>query len=153
LKPLSITGANSSQAKELIAKFKASSKLNPLIASLNVMATGHTITEANTVIFLNVPFRSVDYEQGFSRVYRHGQDSDVWVYKLVLDTGDVPNLSTRMQDILAWSKAQFDAIVDGIEEADDQDIALVAKAMSGGNLTEAFDSLSAFVSRIAKKLF
>lgn len=153
LAPLSITGANSDQAKELIAKFKASPKLNPLIASLNVMATGHTITEANTVIFLNVPFRSVDYEQARDRCWRYGQDTDVYSYKLVLDTGDVPNLSTRMQDILAWSKAQFDAIVDGIEEADDKDIALVAKAMGSGNLIEAFDSLSAFVSRIAKKLF
>ena len=77
------------------------------------MSTGHTINEANTVIFLNVPFRSTDYEQASERCYRIGQDTDVYIYKLVLDTGDEPNLSTRMQDILSWSKDQFGQIVDG----------------------------------------
>lgn len=113
LKPMVIDGSNSNSAKQLVSEFKSKDSLNPLIASIKVMSTGHTINEANTVVFLNVPFRSTDYEQASERCYRIGQDTDVYIYKLVLDTGDEPNLSTRMQDILSWSKEQFGQIVDG----------------------------------------
>ena len=116
-RPMVIDGSNSKDAKELVAKFKADDNINPLIASLQVMSTGHTLNEANTVIFLNVPFRSVDYEQASDRCYRIGQDTEVHVYKLILDTGETPNLSTRMHDIVAWSREQFAAIVgDELEE-------------------------------------
>lgn len=111
MNPLVITGDNTKEASQLLAKFKTDNSLNPLIASIKVMSTGHTITEANTVIFLNVPFRDVDYRQASDRVYRVSQDTDVYIYKLVLDTGTKPNLSTRMQDIIAWSKESFNAIV------------------------------------------
>ena len=109
--PLMITGDNTKEATSIVDKFKRDPKINPLIASLKVMSTGHTITEANTVIFLNVPFRSVDYDQASDRVYRVGQDVPVYIYKLVLDTGNLPNLSTRMNDIISWSKDAFNAIV------------------------------------------
>ena len=117
MSPMVITGENTKEASTLLDRFKKDPKLNPLIASIKAMSTGHTITEANTVIFLNVPFRSVDYDQASDRVYRIGQDCDVYIYKLVLDTGSEPNLSTRMQDIIAWSKESFDTIIgDNIED-------------------------------------
>lgn len=109
--PITITGDNTKEAVAIVDKFKRDPKINPLIASIKVMSTGHTINEANTVIFLNVPFRSVDYEQAYSRCYRVGQNVPVYVYKLVLDTGNLPNLSTRMMDIISWSKDSFNAIV------------------------------------------
>lgn len=40
-----------------------------------------------------------------------GQDSQTYVYQCTLDTGDVPNISTRSADILAWSQAQVEAIM------------------------------------------
>ena len=110
-KPLVVDGSNSKQAREIADKFNRAKEFNPLIASLQVMSTGHTLNSANTVIFLNVPFRSVDYEQASDRCYRIGQDTEVYIYRLVLDTGNEPNLSTRMQDILAWSKKEFDTIM------------------------------------------
>lgn len=110
-KPLVVDGSNSKHAREIADKFNRSPEFNPLIASLQVMSTGHTLNSANTVIFLNVPFRSVDYEQASDRCYRIGQDTEVYIYRLVLDTGDEPNLSTRMQDILAWSKNEFSTIM------------------------------------------
>jgi superfamily II DNA or RNA helicase len=106
-----IDGTNSKQVRALLDKFKADPSINPLIASTKVLSTGHTIVECNTVIFLNVPFRSVDYYQASDRVYRIGQDADVYIYKLILDTGSKPNLSTRMQDILQWSKEQFTQLI------------------------------------------
>ncbi len=111
LQPMVIDGSNSKQVKDLLDEFRSNENINPLIASTKVMSTGHTIVECNTVIFLNVPFRSVDYYQASDRVYRIGQDTDVYIYKLVLDTGTKENLSTRMQDILVWSKGQFNEIM------------------------------------------
>lgn len=111
MRPLVITGDNTKEASRLLEQFKKDDSINPLIASIKAMSTGHTITEANTVIFLNVPFRDVDYQQASDRVYRVSQDTDVYIYKLILDTGDKPNLSTRMQDIIAWSKESFEAIM------------------------------------------
>ena len=130
--PMVITGEHSSQVKQLLDTFKSSPKINPLIASIKVLSTGHTITEANTVIFLNVPFRSVDYQQASDRVYRIGQDVDVYIYKLLLDTGDEPNLSTRMHDILTWSKEQFGAIIEG-EIEDDTVSKIVSQLCLGGD--------------------
>lgn len=147
-KPMVITGENSNEARTLVDKFKKDPKLNPLIASLKVMSTGHTINEANTVIFLNVPFRSVDYEQASDRCYRIGQDTDVYIYKLVLDTDGKPNLSTRMQDILAWSKDQFGAIVDGKEIPDD-DVGSTVKYFNDPD-ENIFEIAKSVVAKITK---
>lgn len=111
LNPLVITGENTKEATSIVDKFKKDDKYNPLIASIKVMSTGHTILVANTVIFLNVPFRSVDYDQASDRIYRVGADAPCYIYKLVLDTNGKPNLSTRMQSIIEWSKQSFNAII------------------------------------------
>ena len=75
------------------------------------MSTGVTLTEADTMIFLNKPWRHVDYAQASDRIHRIGQDVDVTIYSLVLDTGETENLSTRMESISEWSKEQFENIV------------------------------------------
>lgn len=150
LKPIVINGSNSKDSKAIIDEFKKNSSLNPLIASTKVMSTGHTITEANTVIFLNVPFRSVDYYQASDRVYRIGQDTEVFIYKLVLDTGETPNLSTRMQDILSWSKQQFGEIV-GEDAINDE-----MEGAGGGMISNFVDEniISGFLGKsIIAKLF
>ena len=144
--PMVITGENSSQVRQLLDTFRSNPDINPLIASIKVLSTGHTIVEANTVIFLNVPYRSVDYQQASDRVYRIGQDTDVYIYKLLLDTGDEPNLSTRMHDILAWSKDQFGAIIEGEIEDKPTDY-LVNKICLGDS--DVFDVAKRLANTIA----
>ena len=144
--PMVITGENSSQVRQLLDTFRSNPDINPLIASIKVLSTGHTIIEANTVIFLNVPYRSVDYQQASDRVYRIGQDTDVYIYKLLLDTGDEPNLSTRMHDILAWSKDQFGAIIEGEIEDKPTDY-LVNKICLGDS--DVFDVAKKLANTIA----
>ena len=102
-------------ASELIAtvkRFQEDQSVNPLIASLKMISTGATLTAANTVIFLNKPWRSIEYQQASDRVHRIGQDTECEIISLVLDTGKEANLSTRMEDIIQWSNDQFDQIVD-----------------------------------------
>lgn len=110
--PLAVYGKTASELTNTVKRFQEDQSLNPLIASLKMLSTGATLTAANTVIFLNKPWRSIEYQQASDRVHRIGQDTDCDIISLVLDTGKEANLSTRMEDIMQWSGDQFDQIVD-----------------------------------------
>lgn len=110
--PLAVYGKTASELTNIVKRFQEDQSLNPLIASLKMLSTGATLTAANTVIFLNKPWRSIEYQQASDRVHRIGQDTDCDIISLVLDTGKEANLSTRMEDIMQWSSDQFDQIVD-----------------------------------------
>ena len=110
--PLAVYGKTASELTNTVKQFQEDQSLNPLIASLKMLSTGATLTAANTVIFLNKPWRSIEYQQASDRVHRIGQDTDCDIISLVLDTGKEANLSTRMEDIMQWSGDQFDQIVD-----------------------------------------
>lgn len=111
MNPSVIYGKTSKDTPAILKEFKQNPKKNPLICTMQTMATGVTVVEANTVIFVGQGFRSVDKKQAYSRVYRIGQTDDVYIYTLVLDTGGEPNLSTRLEDIVSWSQQMFDAVV------------------------------------------
>lgn len=110
--PLAVYGKTASELTNIVKRFQEDQSLNPLIASLKMLSTGATLTAANTVIFLNKPWRSIEYQQASDRVHRIGQDTECEIISLVLDTGKEANLSTRMEDIMQWSSDQFDQIVD-----------------------------------------
>lgn len=110
--PLAVYGKTASELTNTVKRFQEDQSLNPLIASLKMLSTGATLTAANTVIFLNKPWRSIEYQQASDRVHRIGQDTECEIISLVLDTGKEANLSTRMEDIMQWSGDQFDQIVD-----------------------------------------
>jgi type I site-specific restriction-modification system R (restriction) subunit len=63
------------------------------------------------LITLNAPFRDYELNQAIARVDRIGQPNPVTVVHCYLDTGDVPNISTRSKDILEWSKEQVQQIM------------------------------------------
>ncbi len=110
-KPILMSGDTSGDIKTILSKFKTISEVNPLVATIQTLSTGVTLTEANTMFFLNKPWRDSDYRQASDRIHRIGQDSEVTIYTLLLDTGPDPNLSTRMEDIMNWSKEMFQTIV------------------------------------------
>lgn len=112
-KPITIYTDTANQLTQLLEQFKTKPNINPLCASLNMLSTGATLTVANTMIFLNLPWRSVDYAQATDRIHRIGQDTECHIYKLCLDTGNLPNISTRLSDIMEWSNDRFNEIVEG----------------------------------------
>ena len=109
-KPLLIYSDTSKEVGNILKTFKTSDEQNPLVASIAMLNAGATLTIANTVIFLNLPPRSKEYQQAYARAFRLGQDTQVYVYNLILDTGGVPNISTRMADTVTWSKLQAQKI-------------------------------------------
>lgn len=111
LKPLSVYGANKNEMVSTVAHFEKDPKANPLLATYASLSTGVRLVMADTIILLNSPFRQYILDQAVARAYRKGQDSRVMVYKVTLDTGDVPNISTRSDDILQWSAEQVAAML------------------------------------------
>jgi len=109
--PIAVYADNNWDLTNILKKFKENAKVNPLIATIKSLSTGVTLIMANVCIFLNPPFRSLDRTQASARVYRIGQTAQVYIYDIVLDTGEIPNLSTRMQEIQEWSQEQVDKIL------------------------------------------
>jgi hypothetical protein len=84
------------------------------------------LTAANQLLLLNQPFRSGIREQTVARAARLGQDLPVDVWDVLLDTGDLPNISTRSNDIMEWSQQQVASII-GVTNVDLDSLALEAR--------------------------
>lgn len=82
----------------------------------NLIIETYNETEEESLENIYRELLNVDYAQASDRIHRIGQDTDVTIYSLVLDTGDEDNLSTRMEFINDWSKQQFDSIVGTVSE-------------------------------------
>jgi len=113
IKDVLVYGETSKHVNDILDKFRKDRSVRVLVATIQTLATGVTLTEANTVVFCNMPYRSADREQAENRVWRIGQDTECEIIQLRLDTGKTPNLSDRTQEIHDWSKSMTDAIVDG----------------------------------------
>jgi hypothetical protein len=105
-KPLKVYGSTNSNLADIVKTFFNDPKANPIIATLMSLSTAVPLIAANTVIFLNTPFRAHEYEQAVSRAHRIGQTEDVNVWNVYLDTDTEPNISTRSNDIMEWSREQ-----------------------------------------------
>lgn len=104
------TVSNGERAKALAA-FKHDDNVRVIIATSQSMGTGVTLIEASQMFFFGPPWRSADYDQCCDRIYRIGQDVDVKIYNVILDTNRM-NLSSRMDKILKWSSEMFHAAID-----------------------------------------
>lgn len=109
--PLLVYGNTNKDLNSILAKFKNDPDANPLIATYDSLATAVNLVEANEVVLMNQPFRAYERDQATARADRMGQDTDVVIWSMLLDTGLVPNISTRSNEIMEWSKEQVDAIM------------------------------------------
>lgn len=78
------------------------------IATWQKMGTGHTLTAANYVIFIDTPWTDGDFDQSADRIYRIGQIKNCIIITLVAkDTYD-----ERVKEIIENKEALSDFIVD-----------------------------------------
>ena len=108
--PARVYGEHTKFTKQTITEFINNKKVNPLIATFKSMSTGVTTVNANVVLMLNKPFRSVDFTQASARVHRIGQDLPCYVYVFSLDTGDKKNITDRDTDIIEYFKNEIGRI-------------------------------------------
>ena len=113
-KPAVIFGETNKDLPKIVESFDKEDAVNPLVATFQSLSTAVPLIMANTIIMLNIPFRDKDYVQAVARAHRKGQTEDVYVIDVLLDTGDVPNISTRSKDI-ATEAAQMVAKIMGVD--------------------------------------
>ena len=109
--PVVIYGATNKDLNKLLDQFRDDDTANPILATYKSLSTAVPLISASTTLFIDQPFRDYIKTQAKARTDRLGQTHQVRFVNALLDTGLVPNISTRSNDILAWSKAQVSAIM------------------------------------------
>ena len=80
-----------------------------LIGTIGAMGTGLTLTAANTMIFLDLPWNRALYDQATDRFHRIGQGENVTIYNIICkDTID-----ERVHELVKKKGMMSDYIIDG----------------------------------------
>lgn len=96
---------------KLITEFTDNPDINPICATFQSLSTAVPIIAANTIVMLDLPPRDYMYAQAVARANRLGQKNPVFVIEVLLDTKGEPNISTRMDEIVSWSREQVAALL------------------------------------------
>lgn len=100
----------SKKLNEIVNNYRDDPNLNPLIATYASLSTAVPLIMADTMVCIDVAFRSYIMEQAIARIYRLGQTNQTRVYYIKLSTGEKPNISQRTYDILAWAQKEVEMI-------------------------------------------
>ena len=107
--PIGIYSETTKDLTNLVKQFTNDKRANPLVTTYKSLSTGVPLVAADTIICIDMPFRMYVYEQAIARAWRLGQDSDVKVFILELDT-DIPNINSRNLDIITFFKEEVEKI-------------------------------------------
>lgn len=108
-KPITVYGDTVKDLAVNVKKFETDPKLNPMITTYKSLSTGVPLIVADTIICIDLPFRMYVYEQAIGRAWRLGQDKQVNVFILELNT-DEPNINSRNIDIIKFFKEEVEKI-------------------------------------------
>lgn len=82
--------------------------VNVFIATWQKMGTGHTLTQASYMIFIDTPWTQADINQVSDRIYRIGQTKPCFIYTLIAkDTYDI-----RVKKITEYKGKLSDYLID-----------------------------------------
>ncbi len=134
MKPAIVYGSTNNELSHIVKTFGDNPAINPLIATYQSLSTAVPLVMADTMILLNPPFREYIREQAISRIHRLGATTQTRVMEITLDTGEIPNISTRSKDILQWSREMVESIMGikspfDVEESGDLSDTYVASEM------------------------
>lgn len=102
-----------------LTEFKENDSIRVLVATSQTIGTGVTLIEASQMFFFGPPWRQSDFDQCSDRIHRIGQTDQVNIYSVILQTPEL-NLSTRMDDILNWSKKMTEAVINTSNEKEEE---------------------------------
>lgn len=113
----------------IIDSFANDEDIAACVATFQSLSTAVPMVMANTAVLMNQPFREFEREQAIGRIDRLGQDTQTYVFNILLDTGGEANISTRAADIVQWSREQVAAIM-GTKVVDETAISMESYADS-----------------------
>jgi SNF2 family DNA or RNA helicase len=93
-----------------INNFKNEDTIDVLIATIQTLSTGVTLTEANQMFFFGLAWRNADNQQCQDRIHRIGQTNEVFIYNVFLLTPE-KNLTDRIEEADTRSNEVFNAII------------------------------------------
>lgn len=97
------------EVESQIKKFKEDATCMCIVGTIGVLGTGFTLTEADTVIFLDEPYSYANKGQAEDRAYRIGTKSTVNIITLLCKG----TIDERIAEIVRSKKELSDMIVDG----------------------------------------
>lgn len=106
-----ITGETSKNLAGDVQKFSEDESINPLFTTYASLSTGVPIICVSEVLIIDAPFREYVLTQAIARSHRLGNDKQVTVWYVQLDTGETPNLNSRSLDLAKWSSAEVSDIL------------------------------------------
>lgn len=105
---ISVTSENKNINKD-IEEFKNNPDCTAILGTIGVLGTGFTLTEADTVIFLDEPWNRATKEQAEDRAHRIGTKSTVNIVTFICkDTID-----ERIHELITQKGELSDALIDG----------------------------------------
>jgi SNF2 family DNA or RNA helicase len=82
-------GMKIEDVEEAKRKFQNDPSANVMVLSIQAAKTGHTLTAAQDILFVELPWSPADIDQTYSRLHRHGQKGSVTAtYMLMSGTID-----------------------------------------------------------------
>lgn len=147
--PQVVYGATNANLNGILRQFKTDPNCNPMVATFDSLSTAVPVVEASTIVLYNSPFREYIRKQSIARLDRLGQDGEVIVADIVLDTGEDVNISSRSVDILAWSKENVDKMM-GLDPNTDAMEKIALERYDGGN--GLFKAASKFFGSVFNKI-
>lgn len=111
LKQYGVVIATGDQSDEEIAQAKSDFNLpsnNVFIATWQKMGTGHTLTQASYMIFIDTPWTQADINQVSDRIYRIGQTKPCFIYTLIAKN----TYDERVKSITEYKGKLSDYLVD-----------------------------------------
>jgi SWI/SNF-related matrix-associated actin-dependent regulator 1 of chromatin subfamily A len=70
-------GMKIEDVEEAKRKFQNDPSANVMVLSIQAAKTGHTLTAAQDILFVELPWSPADIDQTYSRLHRHGQKGSV----------------------------------------------------------------------------
>lgn len=106
--PSLVTGSVKEEEREIeIAMFRDNDNFC-ILGTTGALGTGYTLTEADTVIFLDSPWNQATKEQAIDRAYRIGQKNNLTVITLVCKN----TIDEKIEELIYSKKLLIDGVVD-----------------------------------------
>ena len=124
-------GMSAAEVEEVKHKFQTDPTATVITLSIQAAKTGHTLTAAQDIIFVELPWTPADIDQTYSRLHRMGQKGSVTAtYALCAGTID-----EEIYSLITSKRKVVNAAVDGGPDADEANVGvqLVLNLLSKSN--------------------